>query len=135
MLSSGKNTEKSNKTFLEKFESTWHLCLTKYISKNKLQFKDKPWLTRSLQKFTPNKNQFPSKFIKLKDPCKKGNPHKIQTIQKSFKSFINTIKKSKKKFPRCFQENIKNLKNMWIKKIVSWNNSNHVFPTAITVTV
>ena len=38
-------------------------------------------------------------------------------------------------FIRFFQENIKGLKNMWrgIKKIISSNNSNHTFPTAITV--
>ena len=57
----------------------------------------------------------------------------MQPIQKSF---INTIKKSKQfYFTRFFQENIKDLKNMWkgINKIISSNNSNHIFPTAITV--
>ena len=69
----------------------------------------------------------------MKDPCKKGSPYKIQEIQKYF---INTIKKSKQfYFTRFFQENIKDLKNMWreIKKIISSNNSNHICPTAITV--
>ena len=38
-------------------------------------------------------------------------------------------------FTRFFQENIKNLKSMCrgIKKIISSSNSNHIFPTAITV--
>ena len=68
----------------------------------------------------------------MKDSRKKGNPQKIQAIQKSFG---NTIKKSKQfYFTRFFQKNIKDLKNMWkgIKKIRSSNNSNHSFSTAIT---
>ena len=63
----------------------------------------------------------------MKDQVKKGSPHKIQAIQK---------KKSKQFcFTRFFQENIKNLKNMWrgIKKIISSSNSNYIFLTAITV--
>ena len=64
---------------------------------------------------------------------KKESPHKIQAIQKYF---INTIKKSKQfYFTRYFQENIKDLKNMWrgIKKRISSNNYNHIFPTNILV--
>ena len=57
---------------------------------NKLKFKNKPWMTPGLQNSISTKNQFLSKFIKLKDPCKKGSPHKIQAVQKSF---INTIRK------------------------------------------
>ena len=134
MLSPNTNTEKSYKTFLEKFESLLdtYAPLNK-ISKNELKFKDKPWITPGLQKSLYIKNQFLSKFTKLKDPCKKGSPYKIQAIQKSF---INTIKKRKQfYFARFFQENIKDLKNMWrgIKKIISSNNSNCTFPTAITV--
>ena len=58
------------------------------ISKNKIKFKDKPWTTPGLQKSIFIKNQFLSKYIKLKDPFKKRNPNKEQTIQKSF---IETI--------------------------------------------
>ena len=49
---------------------SWHL--------NKLKFKDKLWITPGLQKSVSIKNQFLSKFIKLKDPCEKGRPCKIQ---------------------------------------------------------
>ena len=69
----------------------------------------------------------------MKDPCKKGSPHKAQAIQNYL---INTVKKCKQfHFTRFFQENIKDLKNMWkgIKKIISSNNFKHIFPTAITV--
>ena len=51
LLSPNTNTEKSYKTFLEKFESLLdtyaHL---KNISKNKLKFEGKRWITPGLQK-------------------------------------------------------------------------------------
>ena len=81
--------------------------ILKKISKNELKFKDKPWITPGLQKTVSIKNQFLSNFIKLKDPCKKGRPHNIKTIQKSF---INVIKKVNNFFTRFFQKNIKDLK-------------------------
>ena len=75
LLSSNTNTEKSYKTFLEKFESLLETYAPlKKISKNKLKFRDKPWINTGLQKFISIKNQFLSKFIKLKDPCKKRKP-------------------------------------------------------------
>ena len=46
----------------------------KELSENKLKFKDKPWITPDLQKAISIKNQFLSKFIKLKDPNKKRKP-------------------------------------------------------------
>ena len=57
LLSHNTNTEKSHNTFLENFESlidTYaHL---KRISKNKLKFKDKPWITSGLQNSISIKN-------------------------------------------------------------------------------
>ena len=51
LLSSNTITEKSYKTFLEKFESLLDTyALLKKNSKNKLKFKDKPWITPGLQK-------------------------------------------------------------------------------------
>ena len=72
-------------------------------------------------------------LLNWKTLVKKGSPHKIQAIPKYF---INTIKNSKQfYFTRFFQKNSKDLKNMWrgIKKIISSNNLNHIFPTTITV--
>ena len=76
LLSPNTNTEKSYKTFLEKFESLLDTYAPpKKISKNKLKFKDRRlWITRGLQNSVSIKNQFLSKFIKLKDPCKKRKP-------------------------------------------------------------
>ena len=134
LISPNTNTEKSYKTFLEKFESLLDTYAPlKKLSKNKLKFKDKPWITPVLQKSISIKNQFLSKFIKLKDPNKKEEAH---IRYKQYRNLLSTlIKKSKQfYFTRFFQENIKDLKNMWrgIKKIKSSNNSNHTFPTAIT---
>ena len=75
LISSNTNTEKSDKTFLEKFESLLDTYAPlKKLSKNKLKFKDKPWITPGLQKTISIKNQFLSKFIKSKDPNKKRKP-------------------------------------------------------------
>ena len=87
MLSSNTNTVKCYKTSLEKFES----LLDTFVSLKKIikvTFKDKPWITPGLETSISIKNQFLSKCIKLKDPCRKGSPHKIQAIQKPF---INTV--------------------------------------------
>ena len=52
--------------------------------------------------------------------------NRLSTVLKKVNNFILTD---------FFQENTKDLKNMWrgIKKIISSNNSNHIFLTAITV--
>ena len=67
----------------------------------------------------------------MKGTCKKS-PHKVKAIHKIF---INTIKKKKNLVYQIFSRKIKDLKNMrrGIKKIISSNSSNHIFPTAITV--
>ena len=56
---------------------------------------------------------------------------------KQYRNLLSTLFKKSTQFyfTRFFQENIKDLKNMWreTKKIISSNNSNHTFPTAITV--
>ena len=75
LISPNTNTEKSYKTFLEKFESLLDTYAPlKKLSKNKLKFKDKPWIIPGLQKSISTKNQFLSKFLKLKDPNKKRKP-------------------------------------------------------------
>ena len=70
----------------------------------------------------------------MKDPCKKSEAH---IRYKQYRNLLSTLLKKSKKFyfTRCFQGNIKDLKNMWrgIKEIISSNSSNHIFPTAITV--
>ena len=70
----------------------------------------------------------------MKDPNKKKEDH---IRYKQYRNLLSTLLKKSKQFyfTRFFQENIKDLNNMWrgIKKIISSNNSNHTFPTAISV--
>ena len=72
-------------------------------------------------------------FFNWKTLVKKGGPHKY----KKYRNILSTLLKKSKQFyfTRFFQENIKDLKNIWrkIKKIISSNNSNHICPTAIAV--
>ena len=70
----------------------------------------------------------------MKDPCKNNEAH---IRYKQYRNLLSTLLRKSKKFyfTRFFQENTKDLKNMWreINKIISSNNSNHIFPTAIIV--
>ena len=60
------------KDFLEKIESLLDTYAPlKNIFNSKLKFRDKTWKTPGLQKSISIKNQFLSKFTKLKDHCKK----------------------------------------------------------------
>ena len=65
------------KTFIEKFYSLLKTCASlKKISKNKLKFKDKPWIKSGLQKSISIKSHYFLKFIIFKDPTKKNEGHK-----------------------------------------------------------
>ena len=56
----------------------------KKLSKNKLKFKGKPPITPGLQNTRSIKNQFLSKFIKLKDPCRKRKAIYVINTQVSY---------------------------------------------------
>ena len=57
------------KTFLETFQSLPDLYAPlKKISKNKLDFENKLWVSFGLQKSISIKNYYLSKFIRLRDP-------------------------------------------------------------------
>ena len=57
----------------------------KKISKYKLKFKTKPWITTALQKSISVKNSLFKKYIRLKIPVKKNEIYTptIQILQKS----------------------------------------------------
>ena len=104
--SSNTNAEKSYKTFLEKFESLLDTYAPlKKVSKNKLKFKDKPLITPGLQKSLVIKKQFLSKFIKLKDPCKKME---ASIRHRQYRNISSRLKKSKQSnFTRFFKKTLK----------------------------
>ena len=67
----------------------------KKISKHKLKFKTKPWLTAALQKSISIKNSLFKRCIKLKSPAKKNKVHRKY---KYYRSLLSTLmKKSKQK--------------------------------------
>ena len=61
------NVDQSFVSFLAKFNSILDLYAPlKKISKQNLQFRNKPWITLGLQKSIPIKNQLLTKYLKLK---------------------------------------------------------------------
>ena len=94
----------------------------KKVKKYKLKFKQKPWISSSLQKSISRKNSIFKKYINEKDP------HIKEELHQKYKNYRNNIailmKKSKQNcFTKYFETNIKNLKNTWkgIKSIILKN--------------
>ena len=68
----------------------------KKISKYKLKFKTKPWITAALQKSISIKNSLFKKYIRLKSPVKKNEVHQQY---KYYRNRLSTsMKKSKKNY-------------------------------------
>ena len=69
--------------FIEKFDPLFYTYTPfKKISKNKLKFKDKPWIISAMQKLRYIKNHHLAKFIRLNDPNEKEkSPNKINITE------------------------------------------------------
>ena len=120
-----KNIDFSFECFLKKF----NLILDKYLplkklTKQKLKFKTKPWITPGLQKSISVKNKLLTKFIKLKEPTLKNEAH---TKYKLYRNMLATPWKRTKHtyFSSFFQNHVNDLKNTWkgIKTIISLEDS------------
>ena len=75
----------------------------KKISKYKLKFKTKPWITPPLQKSISIKNALFKRYIKLKSPVKKKEVHKQY---KYYRNVLSTLmKKSKQNYYEQFFKN------------------------------
>ena len=129
-----KNIDFSFECFLKKF----NLILDKYLplkklTKQKLKFKTKPWITPGLQKSISVKNKLLTKFIKLKEPTLKNEAH---TKYKLYRNMLATLLKRSKHtyFSSFFQNHINDLKNTWkgIKRIISLKDSTSTVPSTIT---
>ena len=66
----------------------------KKISKYKLKFKTKPWITAALQKSISIKNSLFKKYIKLKSPVKKNEVHQQY---KYYRNLLSTLMKKANK--------------------------------------
>ena len=91
------NVNQSFVSFLAKFNSILDLYAPlKKISKQKLKFRNKPWITLGLQKSISIKNRLLTKYIKLKDVTLKNE---AQIKYKQYRNLLSTLMKE-----RCLTE-------------------------------
>ena len=117
-------------SFLTKFNSILDLYVPlKKISKQKLKFRYKPWITLGLQKLVSIKNHLLTKYIKLKDVTLKNE---AQTKCKRYRNLLSTLMKESKKsyFTNYFQNNLNDLNSTWkgIKNLISFKKMPNVAP-------
>ena len=84
----------------------------KKISKYKLKFKAKPWITAALQKSISIKNALFKRYIKVKSPVKKNEVHQQY---KYYRNLLSTLMKKSKQnyYEQFFKNNLNNLRNIW----------------------
>ena len=132
--SENKNIDFSFGCFLKKF----NLILDKYLllkklTKQKLKFKTKLWITPSLQKSVLVKNKLLAKFIKLKEPTLKNEAHIKYNL---YRNMLATLLKRSKHtyFSYFFQNHINDLKNTLkgVKRTISLKDSTSTVPSTIT---
>ena len=89
------NVDQSFVSFLAKFNSILDLYAPlKKISKQKLKFRNKPWITLGLQKSVSIKNHLLTKYVKLKDVTLKNE---AQIEYKQYRNLLSTLMKESKK--------------------------------------
>ena len=119
------------------FSEEINLILDKYLplkklTKQKLNFKTKPWITPGLQKSISIKNKLLEKCIKLKEPTLKNE---TPTKYKLYRNMLATLlERSKHTYFSYFSQNhINDLKNTWkgIKRIISLTDSTSTVPYTI----
>ena len=81
------------------------------ISKYKLKFKTKPWITTALQQSISIKNALFKRYIKLKSPVKKNEVHQQY---KYYRNLLSTLMKKSKHnyYERFFKNNLNILKKI-----------------------
>ena len=106
---------------------------SKRLSKYKLKFKTKPWITMALQKSISIKNKLFSDYINKKYLSQKTELH---IKYKSYKNMLSTLMKQSKQnyFTKLFENNLRNLKNTWkgIKSIIYMKSSLSNYTTFLT---
>ena len=104
----------------------------KKISKHKLKFKTKPWITFGIQKSISVKNKLLKKFINKKDPQIKAECHEKY---KKYRNLLSTLLKESKHicYTKYFESNWNNIRNTWkgIKTIISIKNITTTTPHSI----
>ena len=82
----------------------------KKISKYKLKFKTKTWITFGIQKSISVKNKLLKKFINKKDPQIKAECHEKY---KKYRNLLSTLMKKSKQiyYTKYFESNWNNIRN------------------------
>ena len=105
-------------------------------SKQKLKFRNKPWITLGLQKSISIKSHLPTKYIKLKDVTLKNE---AEIKYKQYRNLLSTLLKDSKKscFTNYFQNNLNDLKITWKgrKTLISFKKLSNVAPSNILTMV
>ena len=104
------NVDQSFISFLTKFSSILDMFAPqKKISKQKLKFRNKLWITLGLQKSISVKNHLLTKYIKLKDVTLTTE---AQIKYKQYTNLLSTIIKESKRsyFTNYFRNNLNDLK-------------------------
>ena len=104
----------------------------KRISKYKLKFKPKPWITTALEKSISIKNKILKNYVKKKDTSQNYELHN----DKIYRNRISTLTKrsEQKYYVKHFESNLNKIKNTWngIKSATSMRSSWSITPTLLT---
>ena len=104
----------------------------KRISKYKLKFKPKPWITTALEKSISIKNKISKNYVKKKDTSQNYELHN----DKIYRNRISTLTKrsEQKYYTKHFESNLNKIKNTWngMKSAISMRSSWSITPTLLT---
>ena len=104
----------------------------KKISKYKLKFKTKTWITFGIQKSISVKNKLLKKLINKKDPQIKAECHEKY---KKYRNLLSTLLKESKQIycTKYYESNWNNIRNTWkrIKTIISIKNITTTIPHSV----
>ena len=107
------NVNVSMETFVNNMNDLLDNRVTfKKISKYKLKFKTKTWITAALQKSVSIKNALLKRCFKLKSPVRKNE---VYQHYKYYRNLHSTLMEKSKQiyYERFFKNNLNNLKNIW----------------------
>ena len=107
-------------------------ALFKKITKYKLKFRTKPWISPELQKSIFIKNKIFKNYIEKNDITQKNELHNKYKI---YRNLISTLMKRSKQnyYSKYFESNLTNIKNTWkgIKSIISMRRSSSITPNLL----
>ena len=115
------NVDLTTNNFLNAMNSLLHkYSPVKKISRYRLKFKTKPWITLGIQKSITLKNKLLKRFINKKDPQIKAEFHEKH---KKYRNLLSTLFKESEQiyYTKYLESNWNYIRNTWkgIKTIIS----------------